>query len=109
VDRLGLVYGAIDMRLTPDGRYVFLEVNPSGLWLFVEEPTGLPITDAVVDWFVAHDEAVTGDGDADEAGSETGSPEDEERADTERARRRERTRAERRRRRAAERRERREE
>ncbi len=53
--RLGLVYGAIDMRRTPDGRYVFLEVNPSGLWLFVEEPTGLPITDAVVEWFVARD------------------------------------------------------
>ena len=26
--RLRLVYGAIDLRLTPDGRYVFLEVNP---------------------------------------------------------------------------------
>jgi len=112
MDRLGLVYGAIDMRLTPDGRYVFLEVNPSGLWLFVEEPTGLPITDAVVDWFVTHDEAVAGDSDAaadtDEEGAETGTPEDEEHADTERVRRRERTRAERRRRRAAERRERRE-
>jgi glutathione synthase/RimK-type ligase-like ATP-grasp enzyme len=55
VDRLGLVYGAIDMRRTPDGRYVFLEVNPSGQWLFTEEPTGLPITQAVVDWFVAQD------------------------------------------------------
>ena len=61
MDRLGLVYGAIDMRLTPDGRYVFLEVNPSGLWLFVEEPTGLPITDAVVDWFLAHDAVPAGD------------------------------------------------
>ncbi len=45
--RLGLVYGAIDMRLTPDGRYVFLEVNPAGQWLFVEGRTGQPISAAV--------------------------------------------------------------
>jgi hypothetical protein len=43
--RLRLVYGAIDMRLTPDGRYVFLEVNPSGQWLFIEDRTGQPMTD----------------------------------------------------------------
>ncbi|MEU3620125.1 MvdC/MvdD family ATP grasp protein [Streptomyces sp. NPDC006872] len=42
--RLGLVYGAIDLRRRPDGEYVFLEVNPAGQWLFVEERTGLPIT-----------------------------------------------------------------
>ena len=40
VDKLGLVYAAIDMRRTPDGRYVFLEVNPSGQWLFIENLTG---------------------------------------------------------------------
>jgi glutathione synthase/RimK-type ligase-like ATP-grasp enzyme len=43
--RLGLVYGAVDMRLTPDGRFVFLEVNPSGEWLFVEERSEQPITE----------------------------------------------------------------
>ncbi|MEV0375649.1 MvdC/MvdD family ATP grasp protein [Streptomyces sp. NPDC050636] len=42
--RLGLVYGAIDLRRRPDGQYVFFEVNPAGQWLFVEERTGLPIT-----------------------------------------------------------------
>jgi glutathione synthase/RimK-type ligase-like ATP-grasp enzyme len=42
--RLGLVYGAIDMRLALDGRFVFLEVNPSGEWRFIEERSGLPIT-----------------------------------------------------------------
>jgi glutathione synthase/RimK-type ligase-like ATP-grasp enzyme len=42
--RLGLVYGAIDMRLTPDGRHVFLEINPAGQWLFVEHFSGQPIT-----------------------------------------------------------------
>lgn len=46
--RLGLVYGAVDMRLTPDGEYVFLEINPAGQWLFVEQRTAQPITRAVV-------------------------------------------------------------
>jgi glutathione synthase/RimK-type ligase-like ATP-grasp enzyme len=47
--RLGLYYGAIDMRRTPDGEYVFLEVNPAGQWLFVERLTGMPIGQAVAD------------------------------------------------------------
>lgn len=44
---LGLVYGAIDMRLTPQGDYVFLEINPAGQWLFVEERTAQPIAEAM--------------------------------------------------------------
>src|SRR5438876_11084737 len=47
--RLGLLYGAVDLRQTADGRYVFLEVNPAGEWRFVEERTGQPITDAVAE------------------------------------------------------------
>lgn len=43
----GLVYGAADLRRTRDGDYAFLEVNPSGQWLFVERRTGEPITEAV--------------------------------------------------------------
>ncbi len=49
MQRLDLRYGAIDMRRTPDGRYVFLEVNPAGQWRFVEQGTGQPITAAVTD------------------------------------------------------------
>jgi len=45
--RLGLKYGAIDMRRTAEGDCVFLEVNPAGQWLFVERLTGLPISQAV--------------------------------------------------------------
>ncbi len=48
MNMLGLVYGAIDMRLTPAGEYVFLEVNPAGQWLFIEERTHQPITAALV-------------------------------------------------------------
>jgi hypothetical protein len=47
--RLQLVYGAIDMRRTPEGEYYFLEVNPAGQWHFVEQRTGLPITKAMAD------------------------------------------------------------
>jgi glutathione synthase/RimK-type ligase-like ATP-grasp enzyme len=47
---LGIVYGAIDMRLTPEGEYIFLEVNTAGQWLFMEEPTELPISKAIADW-----------------------------------------------------------
>jgi glutathione synthase/RimK-type ligase-like ATP-grasp enzyme len=53
--RLGLVYGAIDMRLTPDGRYVFLEVNTAGQFLFVEDATGMPISAALARLLAARD------------------------------------------------------
>jgi glutathione synthase/RimK-type ligase-like ATP-grasp enzyme len=45
--RMGLRYAAVDLRRTPDGRYVFLEINPAGQWIFVEERTGQPMTDAM--------------------------------------------------------------
>lgn len=43
----GLKFGAIDLVLTPDGRYVFLEINPNGQWAWIEVLTGLPISDAI--------------------------------------------------------------
>jgi glutathione synthase/RimK-type ligase-like ATP-grasp enzyme len=46
---LGLCYGAIDLILTPDGEYVFLEINPNGQWAWVEELTTMPIADAIAD------------------------------------------------------------
>jgi glutathione synthase/RimK-type ligase-like ATP-grasp enzyme len=45
--KLGLVYGAIDMRLHPDGTYVFLEINPAGQFLFIEDITGQAIAKSV--------------------------------------------------------------
>jgi glutathione synthase/RimK-type ligase-like ATP-grasp enzyme len=44
---LGLEYGAIDLRLTPDGDYVFFEVNPAGQFLFVEYACGLRSSEAL--------------------------------------------------------------
>jgi glutathione synthase/RimK-type ligase-like ATP-grasp enzyme len=55
MSKLGLVYGAIDLRRTADGGDVFLEVNPAGEWLFVEERTGQPITEAMVSLLTGRD------------------------------------------------------
>ncbi len=49
MDTLGLVYGAFDFIVTPDGRYIFLEVNPGGAYMWIEAATGLPITPALAD------------------------------------------------------------
>jgi glutathione synthase/RimK-type ligase-like ATP-grasp enzyme len=51
--RLGLVYGAIDVRRTPDGEYYFFEVNTAGEFLFIEDRTGQPIAKALADWLAA--------------------------------------------------------
>lgn len=47
-----LLYGAMDFIVDHEGRYVFLENNPSGQYLWLEQETGIPITDALVDLFV---------------------------------------------------------
>ena len=41
---LGLVYCAMDLVVRPDGEFVFLEINPSGQFGWIERATGLPIT-----------------------------------------------------------------
>jgi glutathione synthase/RimK-type ligase-like ATP-grasp enzyme len=49
VSHLRLRYAAIDLRRRPGGEHVFLELNPAGQWLFVEERTGQPIAAAVAE------------------------------------------------------------
>ncbi|MBQ9610227.1 MAG: hypothetical protein IJV15_12385 [Lachnospiraceae bacterium] len=46
--RLGLIYSAIDMVLTQDDNYVFLECNPNGQWAWLEERLGFPISCNIV-------------------------------------------------------------
>ncbi|ATB37444.1 hypothetical protein CYFUS_002866 [Cystobacter fuscus] len=43
----GLAYSAIDMIFTPEGEYVFLEMNPTGMYAWIEDATELPISDAL--------------------------------------------------------------
>jgi hypothetical protein len=45
----GLLYGALDFIVTPEGRHVFLEINPAGQYLWVEAATKMPITAALAD------------------------------------------------------------
>ncbi len=53
MDQLGLVYGCVDMIVTPDGRYLFLEVNPNGQFDWIAQLTGMPIYDALADLLLA--------------------------------------------------------
>jgi len=49
VKSYGLNYSTMDVILTPDGRYVFLENNPNGQWLFIEEKVPeLRLSDALI-------------------------------------------------------------
>jgi len=41
--RLNLVFACVDIIVTPDGRYIFLEVNQMGQWYWIQRVTGLPI------------------------------------------------------------------
>ncbi len=45
----GLQFAAYDLILTPTGDYVFLELNPNGQWYWIEQITGLSITERLVD------------------------------------------------------------
>jgi hypothetical protein len=49
VRRLGLVFSTVDMKLTDEGEYLFLELNTMGQFLYVEVLSGLPLTAAVAE------------------------------------------------------------
>lgn len=48
-DFFGLNYAAADFILTPDGRYVFLEVNACGEWFWLEQVCKLGIAPAIAE------------------------------------------------------------
>jgi MvdD family ATP-grasp ribosomal peptide maturase len=54
MDYFSLNYGAIDIILTPDGRHVFLELNPCGEFFWLERTPGLPISEAIADVLLGH-------------------------------------------------------
>jgi glutathione synthase/RimK-type ligase-like ATP-grasp enzyme len=49
--RLGLIYGAFDFVRTPEGDLVFLEVNPTGEWAWLEDRLGFPMREAFIQLF----------------------------------------------------------
>lgn len=53
---LRLTFGAIDLIQTSNGDYVFLEINPSGQWLWLDDMLGFGISDTVADWLATCDD-----------------------------------------------------
>jgi len=49
-----LIYGAFDLVKTKNGEYYFLEVNPTGQWLWIEELTGLKISQSIAEWLISN-------------------------------------------------------
>jgi glutathione synthase/RimK-type ligase-like ATP-grasp enzyme len=47
VRMLNLKFGALDFVIRPNSAYVFLEINPNGQWLWIENLTSLPIGNAI--------------------------------------------------------------
>jgi len=43
----GLQYSSMDMILSQEGEYVWVEANPSGQFLWLAPPTGLPMAEAM--------------------------------------------------------------
>jgi glutathione synthase/RimK-type ligase-like ATP-grasp enzyme len=52
VKSYGLMFGAIDLIVDPDGEYYFLELNPNGQWVWVQQATGLPIGENLCQVFI---------------------------------------------------------
>lgn len=53
VSSLGLSFAAIDLIRTPQDDYIFLEVNPNGQWLWLDEVLNLGISEAIADWLIS--------------------------------------------------------
>ncbi|HET9254676.1 MAG TPA: ATP-grasp ribosomal peptide maturase [Pseudonocardiaceae bacterium] len=53
--RCGLLFAALDFAVETDGAWWFLEANANGLWAWLQERTGLPISDAIAALLVEED------------------------------------------------------
>jgi len=49
VKKLDLKFGAIDLIKTKAGDYIFLEINPNGQWVWIENETQQAISTAIID------------------------------------------------------------
>lgn len=50
MQRLSLTYGALDFIVTPNDEWYFLEINSMGQYLWIEDLTGLEITNEILNW-----------------------------------------------------------
>jgi hypothetical protein len=49
MDSFELSFASLDMIVTPEGEFVFLELNPNGQWLWLELELGLPLVASMAD------------------------------------------------------------
>ena len=47
IKAFGLDYGSLDFIVDKNGKLMFLEVNLTGDWAFIEDTLGLPITETI--------------------------------------------------------------
>lgn len=50
--RMHLNFGCFDFIVTPKNEYIFLECNPNGQWLWIEELTGLNISGSIAEYLM---------------------------------------------------------
>jgi glutathione synthase/RimK-type ligase-like ATP-grasp enzyme len=50
--KLGLEMGVFDLKETPEGEWVWLEVNPQGQFLFLEPSTHIPLAEYFTDFLI---------------------------------------------------------
>jgi hypothetical protein len=65
MDSFGLNFASLDMIVTPEGEFVFLELNPNGQWLWLEYELGLPLVASMADLLTS--DRVTAGGPIEEA------------------------------------------
>jgi glutathione synthase/RimK-type ligase-like ATP-grasp enzyme len=54
MDSFEINFASLDMILTPEGEFVFLELNPNGQWLWLEAELGLPLVASMADLLTTH-------------------------------------------------------
>ena|SRR5579864_1464458 len=49
MDNFDINFASLDMILSPEGEFVFLELNPNGQWLWLEMDLGFPLVATMAD------------------------------------------------------------
>lgn len=60
IEQLGLEMGIVDIKITPSGELVWLEVNPQGQFLFLEPISKIPFIDQFSEYLIEEARSVAG-------------------------------------------------
>lgn len=50
---MNLSFGAFDYIVTLDDEWIFLEINPNGQWLWLEQSLDLDISQKIIDYLIS--------------------------------------------------------